>query len=115
MRAAQAAGWTGRRFLSGVAGLVGLHPGPVAARSTPVIRESTGLESHAPPLDRRGDEHVASTIRDPALAAQYTQNWQAHAQHSQPYVGRGLLSRQWSGRRSGCRVIRCGASGRRSV
>jgi phosphatidylserine/phosphatidylglycerophosphate/cardiolipin synthase-like enzyme len=29
-------------------------------------------------------------IRDPALAAQYTQNWQAHAQHSQPYVGRGV-------------------------
>jgi phosphatidylserine/phosphatidylglycerophosphate/cardiolipin synthase-like enzyme len=29
-------------------------------------------------------------IRDPALAAPYTQNWQAHAQHSQPYVGRGV-------------------------
>jgi phosphatidylserine/phosphatidylglycerophosphate/cardiolipin synthase-like enzyme len=29
-------------------------------------------------------------IRDPALAAQYTQNWQAHAQHSQPYVDRGV-------------------------
>ena len=29
-------------------------------------------------------------IRVPALAAQYTQNWQAHAQHSQPYVGRGV-------------------------
>jgi phosphatidylserine/phosphatidylglycerophosphate/cardiolipin synthase-like enzyme len=29
-------------------------------------------------------------IRDSALAAQYTQNWQAHAQHSQPYVGRGV-------------------------
>jgi hypothetical protein len=28
-------------------------------------------------------------IRDQALAAQYTQNWQAHAQHSQPYLGRG--------------------------
>jgi hypothetical protein len=28
--------------------------------------------------------------RDPALAAQYTQNWQAHAQHSQAYVGRGV-------------------------
>jgi len=28
-------------------------------------------------------------IRDPALAAQYTQNWDAHRQHSQPYVGRG--------------------------
>jgi phosphatidylserine/phosphatidylglycerophosphate/cardiolipin synthase-like enzyme len=29
-------------------------------------------------------------IRDTALAAQYTQNRQAHAQHSQPYVGRGV-------------------------
>jgi phosphatidylserine/phosphatidylglycerophosphate/cardiolipin synthase-like enzyme len=29
-------------------------------------------------------------IKDPALAAQYTQNWQAHEQHSQPYVGRGV-------------------------
>jgi len=30
------------------------------------------------------------TIRDPALAGQYTQNWQANVQHSQPYVGRGV-------------------------
>ena len=29
-------------------------------------------------------------IRGPALAAQYTQNWEAHRQHSQPYVGRGV-------------------------
>ena len=29
-------------------------------------------------------------IRDKALAAQYIQNWQAHVQHSQPYVGRGM-------------------------
>jgi phosphatidylserine/phosphatidylglycerophosphate/cardiolipin synthase-like enzyme len=29
-------------------------------------------------------------IRDPALAAQYTQNWDAHRQHRQPYVGRGV-------------------------
>jgi phosphatidylserine/phosphatidylglycerophosphate/cardiolipin synthase-like enzyme len=28
-------------------------------------------------------------IRDNALAAQYTQNWQAHAQHGERYVGRG--------------------------
>jgi phosphatidylserine/phosphatidylglycerophosphate/cardiolipin synthase-like enzyme len=30
-------------------------------------------------------------IRATALAAQYTQNWQTHAQHSQSYVGRGVL------------------------
>jgi phosphatidylserine/phosphatidylglycerophosphate/cardiolipin synthase-like enzyme len=29
-------------------------------------------------------------IRDPALAAQYTENWEAHRQHSQSYVGRGV-------------------------
>jgi phosphatidylserine/phosphatidylglycerophosphate/cardiolipin synthase-like enzyme len=29
-------------------------------------------------------------IRDQALAAQYTTNWDAHRQHSQPYVGRGV-------------------------
>ena len=29
-------------------------------------------------------------IRDPTLAAQYTKNWDAHRQHSQPYVGRGV-------------------------
>jgi phosphatidylserine/phosphatidylglycerophosphate/cardiolipin synthase-like enzyme len=29
-------------------------------------------------------------LRDPALAAQYVQNWEAHRQHSQPYVGRGV-------------------------
>ena len=29
-------------------------------------------------------------IRDAALAAQYTQNWESHRQHSQPYVGRGV-------------------------
>jgi phosphatidylserine/phosphatidylglycerophosphate/cardiolipin synthase-like enzyme len=29
-------------------------------------------------------------IRDPALAAKYVQNWEAHRQHSQPYVGRGV-------------------------
>jgi phosphatidylserine/phosphatidylglycerophosphate/cardiolipin synthase-like enzyme len=29
-------------------------------------------------------------IRDPALAAHYTQNWEAHRPHSQPYVGRGV-------------------------
>ena len=29
-------------------------------------------------------------IRDPAVAAQYAQNWETHRQHSQPYVGRGV-------------------------
>jgi phosphatidylserine/phosphatidylglycerophosphate/cardiolipin synthase-like enzyme len=38
-------------------------------------------------------------IRDQALAAQYTQNWQVHAQHSQPYVGRGVNPQWRRGRR----------------
>jgi phosphatidylserine/phosphatidylglycerophosphate/cardiolipin synthase-like enzyme len=29
-------------------------------------------------------------LRDHALAAQYTQNWEAHRQQRQPYVGRGV-------------------------
>jgi phosphatidylserine/phosphatidylglycerophosphate/cardiolipin synthase-like enzyme len=29
-------------------------------------------------------------IRDQALAMRYTQNWDVHRQHSQPYVGRGV-------------------------
>ena len=37
-----------------------------------------------------GPERRQLIIWNPALAAQYTQNWQAHAQHSQPYVGRGV-------------------------
>jgi phosphatidylserine/phosphatidylglycerophosphate/cardiolipin synthase-like enzyme len=28
-------------------------------------------------------------IHSPALAAQYTRNWEAHAGHSEPYEGRG--------------------------
>jgi hypothetical protein len=37
------------------------------------------------------EEHRESAQRSGrALAAQYTQNRQAHAQHSQPYVGRGV-------------------------
>jgi phosphatidylserine/phosphatidylglycerophosphate/cardiolipin synthase-like enzyme len=31
----------------------------------------------------------ALIMRDQALIAQYTQNWQVHRQHSQRYVGRG--------------------------
>jgi phosphatidylserine/phosphatidylglycerophosphate/cardiolipin synthase-like enzyme len=30
-------------------------------------------------------------IRDPALAAQYTKNWDVHRQHSQPYVRQGVV------------------------
>ena len=29
-------------------------------------------------------------LRDPTLVVQYTRNWEAHRQHSQPYVGRGV-------------------------
>ena len=30
-------------------------------------------------------------IRYQALAAQYTQNWEVHRQHSQPYVRQGVV------------------------
>jgi len=29
-------------------------------------------------------------LRDSALAAQYTKNWDGHREHSQPYVGRAV-------------------------
>ena len=34
-------------------------------------------------------ENVEITC-DKALAAKYTANWQVHARHSEPYVGRGV-------------------------
>jgi hypothetical protein len=34
-------------------------------------------------------ENVEIT-RDKAVAAKYTANWQTHAQHSEPYAGRGM-------------------------
>jgi hypothetical protein len=34
-------------------------------------------------------EHVL-IILDPALAAEYTKNWDTHQQHRQPAVGRGV-------------------------
>lgn len=37
-------------------------------------------------------------LRDPALATQYTKNWETHRQHSQPYVGRRVQSRGEAGR-----------------
>jgi hypothetical protein len=40
-------------------------------------------------LQARHAEHRL-IIRDQALAAQYMRNWQERAQHSQPYVGRGV-------------------------
>jgi phosphatidylserine/phosphatidylglycerophosphate/cardiolipin synthase-like enzyme len=38
------------------------------------------------------DKHAENVelTRDKAVAAKYTANWQTHAQHSEPYVGRGV-------------------------
>jgi hypothetical protein len=80
-------GWTRRRFLGGLtvagtAGLVGQHAGPVAAPSAPVIQEIPDMESHAPPLDRPGDDHIAST-------AHFTF-------HSQSWVNLHHMLYQWA-------------------
>ena len=40
---------------------------------------------------KQAEEHNAENllvIRDPSLAGQYTDNWHAHAEHSQPYSGK---------------------------
>jgi phosphatidylserine/phosphatidylglycerophosphate/cardiolipin synthase-like enzyme len=49
----------------------------------------TGSFNFNKTAQEKNAEHVL-IIRDAALAAQYTQNWPIHAQHSQPYVGRGV-------------------------
>jgi phosphatidylserine/phosphatidylglycerophosphate/cardiolipin synthase-like enzyme len=49
----------------------------------------TGSVHFTKAAQEKNAENLLS-MHDPALAAQYTQNWQAHAQHSQPYVGRGV-------------------------
>jgi phosphatidylserine/phosphatidylglycerophosphate/cardiolipin synthase-like enzyme len=46
----------------------------------------TGSFNFAKAAQEKNAENLL-IIRDPALAAQYTANWQAHAQHSQPYIG----------------------------
>jgi phosphatidylserine/phosphatidylglycerophosphate/cardiolipin synthase-like enzyme len=49
----------------------------------------TGSFNFTKSAQEKNAENVV-IIRDPALAAPYTQNWDAHRQHSQPYVGRGV-------------------------
>src|SRR5262249_12875288 len=89
MHPQQAEGWTRRRFLGGltVAGtvaLVGQHARAVADPSSSVIQEvaGAGMESHAPPLDGPGDDHVAST-------AHFTL-------HSHPWVNLPHFLYQWA-------------------
>jgi phosphatidylserine/phosphatidylglycerophosphate/cardiolipin synthase-like enzyme len=50
---------------------------------------STGSFNFTKAAQEKNDENVL-IVRAPALTAHYTQNWQPHAQHSQPYVGRGV-------------------------
>jgi phosphatidylserine/phosphatidylglycerophosphate/cardiolipin synthase-like enzyme len=49
----------------------------------------TGSFNFTKAAQKKNAENVL-IIRDKALADQYSQNWQVHAQHSQPYVGRGV-------------------------
>src|SRR5215510_7773519 len=87
MQAQQTTGWTRRRFLGGLTvagtvGLVGQHARAVAALSSFVIQEIAGMESHAPPLDWPGDDHVASTAR--------------FTLHSHPWVNLHHFLYQWA-------------------
>jgi phosphatidylserine/phosphatidylglycerophosphate/cardiolipin synthase-like enzyme len=52
----------------------------------------TGLFNFTKAAQEKNAENLLIT-RDQGLAAQYAEHWQAHAPHSQPYVGRGV---QWS-------------------
>jgi phosphatidylserine/phosphatidylglycerophosphate/cardiolipin synthase-like enzyme len=49
----------------------------------------TGSFNFTKAAQRKNAKNVL-IVRDKALATQYMQNWQAHAQHSQPYIGRGV-------------------------
>ena len=49
----------------------------------------TGSFNFTKAAQEKNAENLLS-IRDPALAAQYAQNWETHRQYSQPYVGRGV-------------------------
>jgi phosphatidylserine/phosphatidylglycerophosphate/cardiolipin synthase-like enzyme len=57
----------------------------------------TGSFNFTKAAQQKNAENVI-IIRDTVLAEQYTANWLAHAQHSQPYVGRGVRQ----GWRRGC-------------
>jgi phosphatidylserine/phosphatidylglycerophosphate/cardiolipin synthase-like enzyme len=49
----------------------------------------TGRVNVTKAAQEKHTENVLSSC-DPALAVPYTQNWDVHRQHSQPYVGRGV-------------------------
>jgi phosphatidylserine/phosphatidylglycerophosphate/cardiolipin synthase-like enzyme len=49
----------------------------------------TGSFNFTKAAQEKNAENVV-IIRDPAVAALYTQNWETHRQYSQPYVGRGV-------------------------
>ncbi len=50
---------------------------------------ATGRVKFTKAAQEKNAENVL-IIRDQALAAPYIENWQAHVQHRQPYVGRGV-------------------------
>jgi phosphatidylserine/phosphatidylglycerophosphate/cardiolipin synthase-like enzyme len=49
----------------------------------------TGSFNFTKAVQQKNAENLIIT-RDPSVAMQYTQNWDTHRQHSQPYVGRGV-------------------------
>jgi phosphatidylserine/phosphatidylglycerophosphate/cardiolipin synthase-like enzyme len=48
-----------------------------------------GSFNYTKAAQEKNAENVEIT-RDKAVAAKYMENWQAHARHSEPYVGRGV-------------------------
>jgi hypothetical protein len=55
-----------------------------------LIQDYSALPTTSP--KRRSEKNAENLLilHDPALAAKYALNWEAHRQHSQPYVGRGV-------------------------
>jgi hypothetical protein len=68
--------------MAGATGLLGLPPGPVTSPSASVTKEMESMESHAPPLERLSDDHIASTSH--------------FTLHSHPWVNLHHFLYQWA-------------------
>jgi phosphatidylserine/phosphatidylglycerophosphate/cardiolipin synthase-like enzyme len=64
----------------------------IAHNKVIVIEGETGISgsfNYTKAAQDKNAENLEIT-RDKAVAAEYIANWQVHAQHSEPYVGRGV-------------------------
>jgi PLD-like domain len=85
-------GLTGMGQADGVGQILRDAPAGGTWRKVMIIDGETmigGSFSYTKGAQNQNAENVEIT-RSQALAAKYTENWQTHARHSEPYVGRGV-------------------------